>query len=143
MDDIGIGTKLKDIDQHIEMIHDLFDILKEHGLYLKLSKSVFMQLQMDFLGVRINKDGVTIDPAKIAGIAEWPEDIRNVKGVRSVLGVISYSRMFIPNFSRIAAPLTKLTRKDVPFEWTEECRNAVRQLKKAVVTLQPGCSEFD
>ena len=87
MDNISIGTKLKDIDQHIEMIHDLFDILKEHGLHLKLSKSVFMQPQMDFLGVHINKDGVTIDPAKIAGIAEWPEDIWNVKGVRSVLGV--------------------------------------------------------
>ena len=116
MDDIGIGTKLKDIGKHIEMIHDLFDILKEHGLHLKLSKSVFMQPQMDFLGVRISKDGVTIDPAKIAGIAEWPEEIRNVKGVRSVLGVIGYSRMFIPNFSRIAAPLTKLTGKDVPFE---------------------------
>ena len=42
--------------------------------------------------------------------------------------------MFIPNFSRIAAPLTRLTRKDVPFQWTEECCNAVRQLKKAVIT---------
>ena len=81
MDDIGIGTKLKDIGKHIEMIHDLFDILKEHGLHLKLSKSVFMQPQMDFLGVHISKDGVTIDPAKIARIAEWPEEIRNVKGV--------------------------------------------------------------
>ena len=51
MDDIGIGTKLKDIDKHIEMIHNLFDIMKEHGLHLKLSKSIFMQPQMDFLGV--------------------------------------------------------------------------------------------
>ena len=42
--------------------------------------------------------------------------------------------MFIPNFSRIAAPLTRLTHKDVPFEWTEECCNAVQQLKKAVTT---------
>ena len=40
MDNIGIGTKLKDLDKHIEIIHDLFDIMKEHGLHLKLSKSV-------------------------------------------------------------------------------------------------------
>ena len=64
MDDIGISTKLKDIDKHIEMIHDLFNIMKEHGLHLKLSKSIFMQPQMDFLGVQINKDRVTIDLAK-------------------------------------------------------------------------------
>ena len=134
MDDIGIGTKLKDIDKHIEMIHDLFDIMKEHGLHLKLSKSIFMQPQMDFLGVRINKDGVTIDPAKIAGITEWPEEINTVKGVRAVLGVCGYHRMFIPRFSQIAAPLVRLTRKDTPFEWTEECRQAVRDLKKAVTS---------
>jgi hypothetical protein len=54
------------------MIHDLFDILAEHGLHLKLSKSTFMKPQMNFLGIRISKDGVTVDPAKIAGLKEWP-----------------------------------------------------------------------
>ena len=51
MDDIGIGTLLSEMDLHINMINDLFDILAEHGLHLKLSKSVFMQPQMDFLGI--------------------------------------------------------------------------------------------
>ena len=134
MDDIGIATKLSEWALHEEMIDDLFDILAEHGLHLKLSKSVFMQNQMDFLGVHINKDGVTIDPAKIAGITEWPEEITTVKGICAILGICSYHRMFIPRFSFIAAPLFKLTRKDVPFVWDEECRQAVRNLKKAVTT---------
>jgi hypothetical protein len=43
MDDIRIGTLLKDMAKYIEMIHDLFTILAAHGLHLKLSKSVFMQ----------------------------------------------------------------------------------------------------
>jgi hypothetical protein len=51
MDDIGIGTLLVDIAIHIEMIHNLFNILAAHGLHLKLSKFIFLQLQMDFLGV--------------------------------------------------------------------------------------------
>jgi hypothetical protein len=51
IDDIGIGTLLVDIAIHIEMIHDLFYILAAHGPHLKLSKSIFRQLQMDFLGV--------------------------------------------------------------------------------------------
>src|SRR5437588_12229302 len=79
MDDIGIGTLLKDTVKHIEMIHDLFNILAAHGLHLKLSKSVFMQLQMDFLGVRISKDGVTVDPAKVAGLREYPRTLHNLK----------------------------------------------------------------
>ena len=51
MDNIGIGTSLKDIKKHLAMVHDLFDILVAHGLHLKLSKSTFLQSEMDFLGV--------------------------------------------------------------------------------------------
>jgi hypothetical protein len=51
MDDIGISTSLADKATHIEMVHDLFNILATHGLHLKLSKSIFLQLQMDFLRV--------------------------------------------------------------------------------------------
>jgi hypothetical protein len=73
MDDIGIGTPHADKAIHIEIIHDLFYILAAHGLHLKLSKSIFLQPQMDFLGVRISKDGVTVDPAKVAGVkVQWP-----------------------------------------------------------------------
>ena len=79
MDDIGIGTKLSEADTHLKMIHHLFDILTEHGLHLKLSKSTFMQPQMDFLGLRISKEGVTIDPAKIAGLKDWPRNLKNLR----------------------------------------------------------------
>jgi hypothetical protein len=134
MDDIGIATLASEAELHIAMTNDLFDILAEHRLHLKLSKSIFMQPHMDFLGMRISKDGVTINPAKIAGITDWPEELTTVKGVRAVLGVIGYLCMFIPRFSFLAAPLTHLTGKDIPFEWTDECHQAVRDLKKAVTT---------
>jgi hypothetical protein len=102
MDDIGIGTLLKDMAKHTEMIHNLFIILTAHGLHLKLSKSVFMQPQMDFLDVRINKDSISIDPAKISGIADWPEELHMVKQVCAILGICGYHRMHIPHFSFIA-----------------------------------------
>jgi hypothetical protein len=72
MDDISIATKLSELDNNIKMIHNLFDILTEYSLHLKLSKSTFMQSQMNFLGVRISKDGVTVDPTKIARLKDWP-----------------------------------------------------------------------
>jgi len=132
MDNCGLGTKLAEHDLHVEMLHYLFDLLAAAGLHLKLSKSIFMQPSMDFLGVRINKNGTTIDPTKIAGIAEWPEDIKNLKGTRSFIGVAGYHRMFIPEFSTIAAPITRLFGKDVPFEWTQNCVEAMHKIKKRI-----------
>jgi len=145
MDDTALGTKLKDIELHEEILHFLFDLFAENGLHLKLSKSVFMQPSIDFLGVRISKDGTTINPAKVAGITEWPEEITTLKGAQSVIGVIGYHRMFIPGFSMIAAPITKLFGKDVPFIWSQECKEALRELKRRVTTapalVQPDTSK--
>jgi hypothetical protein len=81
MDDISIAHPIAELNKHIKMINDLFDILAQHRLHLKLSKSIFMQSQMDFLEVQISKEGITIDPAKIAGITEWPEECKTVKQV--------------------------------------------------------------
>jgi hypothetical protein len=120
MDDIGIATLSSEHDLHIAMIHDLFDILTEHGLHLKLSKSTFMQPQMNFLGVRISKDGVTIDPAKIAGLKDWPRHLKNLREARGFLGVMGYHRMFVPGFSKLATLITKLMGKGVPFIWGPE-----------------------
>jgi len=114
------------------MIHFLFDLLTKHGLHLKLSKLIFMQLQMDFLGVRISKDGVTVDPAKIAGLAEYPQNILNLRQARGFLGVMGYHHMFVKNFSTIAAPITQLTGKDVPFEWGPEQLEAQEKIIHAI-----------
>jgi len=132
MDDFGLGMLLKDIDIHIQMIHFLFDLLAKHGLHLKLSKSIFMQPQMDFLGVRISKDGVMVDPAKIVGLAEYPRNIINLQQARGFLGVAGYHRMFVKNFSTIAAPITRLMGKDVPFEWGPEQLEAQNKIIHAI-----------
>jgi len=128
MDDCRIGTLLKDFNLHIDIIHFLFDLLARHSLHLKLSKSVFMQPQMDFLGVQISKDGATVDPAKVAGLRDYPRELKDKRQVRGFLGVSGYHRMFCPNFSIIATPLTKLTGKDVPFEWGPQQKEAQNKL---------------
>jgi len=77
MDDCGIGTLLKDFKLHVEIIHFLFDLLTYHGLHLKLSKSIFMKPQMDFLGVRISKEGATVNPAKVARLRDYPHILKD------------------------------------------------------------------
>ncbi len=71
-----------------------------------------------------------MDPAKIETIVQWPLLI-NVKDVQSFLGFANFYRRFIYGYSRLASPLTRLIRKDVPFVWDAECQAAFETLKKA------------
>jgi hypothetical protein len=91
MDDIAIATLITEMALHIAMVHDLFLILTTHGLHLKLSKSVFLQPQMDFLGMWINKDGVAVNLVKLAGLREYPQMLYTLKQARGFLGCAGYS----------------------------------------------------
>jgi hypothetical protein len=75
----------------------------------------------NILGMRLNHDGITIDPSKIKGLMDWPRELKNVKEICKILGVLRYQRPFIPNFASFARPLTNLLKKETPFEWTPNC----------------------
>ena len=135
MDDCRIETLLKDHKLHIEIIHFLFDLLTQHGLHLKPSKSVFLQPQMDFLGVCISKEGATVDPAKVARLREYPCILKDKRQVHRFLGIASYHRMFCPNFLIITTPLTALTGKDVPFKWGPKQMEAQEKLITIITNI--------
>ena len=91
---------------------------------------------VNFLGMHLNRHGITIDPRKIEGLRDWPRTLGNVKEVRKVLGVLGYQRPFILNFAHFARPLTNLLKKETPFQWTPDCRKALDTLIK-IVTSSP------
>ena len=80
------------------------------------------------LGLLLNGDTIEPDPSKIDGLKSWPTTLKNIKEVRSTLGVLNYNRAFIPGFADIAKPLTNLLKKDTPFLWTLQHTRAVEQL---------------
>jgi len=86
-----------------------------------------------FLGHVISGEGISVDPCKIEAVKEWPVP-KNVKEIRSFLGLAGYYIKFVRDFSKIAAPLTRLTRKGVKYEWTEECTAAFEELKNRLTS---------
>jgi len=118
------------------MNHRLLQIFEEHSYFLKPSKCVFEQPEVDFLGVRLGHGEISIDLSKIAGIKDWPTILKSVKEVQSTLGVLGFQRPFIPGFATIAKPLTNLLKKTSPFLWTQECTTALTTLRD-IVTSEP------
>ena len=87
-----------------------------------------------------------MDPAKIEAVVSW-EVPKNVKDIRSFLGLASYYRRFVGGFSSIARPMTQLLKKGVPFEWSSECQAGFKLLKEKltsapILALPDGLEDF-
>jgi hypothetical protein len=86
-----------------------------------------------FLGHVLSAEGVAVDPSKVRDILDWkPPTI--VHQVRSFLGMAGYYRRFIPDFSKISKPITKLLKIQVKFVWSSECEKAFQTLKRLLTT---------
>ena len=121
------------MEEHIKHVQLVFDRSRQHQLKLKISKCKFMQGETQYLGFVINRQGITTDPDKVQVIKNMnpPSCVREL---RSFIGMCSYYRRFIPNFSAKAKPLIKLTRKFAKFEWNKECQAAFDHLKECLTT---------
>ena len=81
------------------------------------------------MGHVVSASGVSMDPEKVEATMSW-ERPKLVFEIRSFLGLAGYYRRFIENFSRLAAPMTRLTLKEVRFDWDDRCEKAFQELKR-------------
>ena len=77
----------------------------------------------------MSKDEIGVDPSKIEVVLQWSQP-KTVAEVRSFWGLAGYYRLFVEGFSKIAMPMTILTRKERKFTWTELCENSFQELNK-------------
>ena len=131
IDDILVYSK--DKEEHEQHLRKVLQILRENQLYAKFSKCEFWLEKVSFLGHFISKEGVSVDPAKIEAVRDWPAP-KNMTEVRSFLGLAGYYRRFVKDFSKIARPMTNLMKKDKKFEWSKECELAFQTLKERLTT---------
>lgn len=120
-------------ESHLERLAEVLSRIAKEGLKISPKKCCFFQKRVSFLGHTVSADGVATDPDKIDSVKSWPSP-KSLKDVRSFLGTCSYYRKFIRNFAVIAKPMHKLTEKNCPFKWTDECETAFQQLKNSLLT---------
>ncbi|CAM8959439.1 unnamed protein product [Rhodiola kirilowii] len=103
------------------------------NLVLNYEKCHFMVTHGVVLGHIVSKEGVEVDKAKIDVIMTLPYP-STVRDIKSFLGHAGFYRRFIKDFSKKALPLSTLLQKDVPFEFTEACKEAFDELKRALTS---------
>ena len=131
LDDIIVFSQT--FDQHLQRLGMVLTRLQEAGLKLKPSKCVLLKKRVEFLGHIVSEQGVEVDPKKVDKVKEWPVP-ENLTQVRSFLGLCAYYRRFIPDFSKVAKPLTMLSEKDVSFSWQEPQQKAFEHLKRLLTS---------
>ncbi|CAI7846817.1 unnamed protein product, partial [Closterium sp. NIES-54] len=119
--------------EHVEHLRKVFEILRKNKFYVKLSKSDFALKKVQFLGHMVSAEGVHVDPRKIEAVKKWkvPE---NMKELQQFLGFTNNYNRFVPQYAKIAAPLTDLLKKDTPFKWDTPHQQAMEQLQTALNT---------
>ena len=126
MDDILVFTKT--MEEHRQVTIRVMQILLDNDLFLKPMKCYFEVDTVEYLGFIISADRISMDPVKIEGISAWPTPT-NLKEVQLFLGFGNFYRRFIQDFAMIARPLNNLTKKNIPFEWSDACHNTFTLLK--------------
>jgi hypothetical protein len=131
IDDILIYSQNE--QEHEEHLRKVLQRLRDCQLYAKLSKCEFWISEVLFLGHIINREGLVVDPKKVTTILDWkaPKDVR---GIKSFIGMAGYYRRFIEGLSKITMSMTALLAKKVEFKWTPACQKSFKTLKEKLTT---------
>ena len=131
VDDILIYFKSE--EEHEDHLRIILQVLRDQQLYAKFSKCEFWLTEVKFLGHVISTLGVSIDPKKVEVVMSR-ERPKSVFEICSFLGLAGYYKRFIKDFSWLVAPMTRLTLKEVKFEWNDLCERVFQELKRRLTS---------
>lgn len=119
-------------EHHLNNIRKVFEIMRKFNLKLHPNKCNFFKPEVTFLGHKCTPNGLFPDDKKKVVIENYPIP-QDKNSTRRFVAFANYYRRFISNFSVIAQPLNRLTRKNTSFEWTDECQRAFDILRKKLM----------
>ena len=115
------------LEEYHHHVHELLLWLQNNKLYACGDKSSLHDDTIKYLGFILSPDGLLMDPSKVSTVLEWPEP-HKVKDIQSFLGFANFYRQFISDYSKITVPLTRLTCKGTPWDFSNACRNTFKSL---------------
>lgn len=139
MDDWLIPSK--SWEEHLIALRKVFKRLREVNLKVKYEKCGFGKNSIKVLGHRVSEKGISPDEDKLLSVKEFPRP-KNVKQVRSWLGLSNYYRMFIPKYAHLTRNLASLTKKNARFQWKEEHEKEYQTIKEKLLTA-PVLRHYD
>lgn len=122
LDDVVIFTK-GSVARHVVELAAVLERLSNAGLSLKVSKCSFATTQMEYLGHDLTPDGIKPTERLVKAVKDFPTPTEEAE-VRRFVALAGYYRRFMPEFGTKMAPLTKLLRKVIPWEWGAEQEEA-------------------
>ena len=134
LDDCVVHSR--SVEEHFEALEQVLEAFLKSGIKLKPSKCSFFTDRVKFLGHHIDDQGLSVDPAYVKAVAEWPMP-NTRKRVRIFMGKANYYRRFIKGYQQIANPLSELLKQDgqadnAEFVPTEAQEKSFRDLKAAL-----------
>lgn len=139
LDDVVIFSN--SFEEHMLHLRMIFEKLKIANLKMNGSKCKFFSETILFLGHKISREGISTDSTKIHNILTQLKP-RNISELRTFLGMCSYYRRFVKNFSTITTPLTNLLKKESKFEWDLQQEKAFMDIREALANT-PICAAPD
>ena len=131
LDDILVFSR--SLEEHVQHVRMVIQRLLENRLFIKAEKCVFHSPSVEFLGLIVEDGCIRPDPRKIQAVVDWPQPTTR-RQLQGFLGFANFYRRFIRNYSRIAAPLNRLTSTLRPFVWTPAASAAFAALKERFTT---------
>ena len=140
MDDILIYAKTR--EEHDEKVKNVLERLMEHGFAISPDKCAWRVQEVQFLGYVIGREGIKMSQEKVEAILSWRMP-GSLADTQSFLGFANFYRRFIQDYSRIARPLTELTKGEGKnWAWNKEAEAAFRELKRRFTTA-PVLAHFE
>ena len=128
-------------EEQVKNLEEVFCRLQAHGVQLKKEKCSFMKDSVEYLGHRVDANGIHATPEKIAAIVNTPLP-QNLQQLRSFLGLLNYYRKFLPNLAAIVQPLNELLQNEKKWIWSSKCTQAV-QTAKQLLTASNILTHYD
>lgn len=123
----------RNLQNHNSHLIEVFERLRKVNLKLNPAKCEFLKREILYLGHVITPEGILPDPEKVKALKNYPEP-KNADEVKRFVAFANYYRKYIPQFAQKTHCLNQLTRRNVPFIWTEECKISFNLVREALMS---------